>query len=413
MPRSKSQRLPVRVFNQANRLLRHLGRTPERFDADALMDAASGATGLDDFGRPGFERGLRVLVETYESEANLNPFGRWMVRQELLGILSSRLAVVDAWKRDPRVLEAEIERPIFVLGLPRTGTTALHDLLARDPNTQALDYWLAAAPGPRPPPDQVKGDPRYKRAAQGLRLTYYLDPGLRAIHNLTPDGPDECRHLLQESFTDDTFDSNATIPSYTGWYAQTDMRPSYEHHRDVLKLIQSTCGERHWALKYPAHMTHLHVLLEIYPDACIVQTHRDPARVLPSLCSLVSGWRGIYEDEIDPEAIGRWQLDMWVERMEHALAVREKANPAQFFDIHFREMIEDPVAVVKRMNQHFGFPFDEPAERRLRAWHAEHPQGKLGGHRYRAEDFGLSYGEMGERFKAYRDHFDVPTEAAV
>ncbi len=413
MERSKSQRLPVRVFNRTNRLLERLGRTPRAFDADELMDAARRAAGLDDFGRPEFERGLRVLVDAYEDEAPLNPFGRWMVRQELLGILSSRLAVVDGWKRDPNVLKADVERPIFILGLPRTGTSALQDLLMQDPNNQGLDYWLAAAPGPRPPVERVKSDPRHKRAVQGLGLTYYLDPSLRAIHNMTPDGPDECRHLLQETFCDDTFDSNATIPSYTAWYARVDMHPAYEHHRDVLKLIQSTCPERRWVLKYPAHMTHLHILLEIYPDACIVQTHRDPARVLPSLCSLVRGWRGIYEDEVDARAIGRWQLDMWVARMEHALEVREKANPARFFDIPYRELLDDPVRAVQRMNEYFGFEFSEEAERRLRAWHADHPQGKFGGHHYSAEEFGLSHDELRERFSTYNDHFDVPEEAPV
>ena len=411
MPRSQTQRLPVRLFNHARRLFERLGARARPFDADALMEAARAATGTSDFGAPGFETGLRVLVDAYENEARLNPFGRWMVGQELLGILSSRLGVVEGWKQRPESLRSQLDRPLFVLGLPRTGTTALHDLLARDPAVQALDYWLAAAPGPRPPAEQASSDPRYKRAAQGLRLTYYLDPGLRAIHNLTPDGPDECRHLLQESFTDDTFDSNATIPSYTAWYSKTDMRASYEHHRDVLKLVQSTCPERRWALKYPSHMTHLQVLLEVYPDACIVQTHRDPARVLPSLCSLVTGWRGIYEDELDAHAIGRWQLEMWASRMEHALEVRKRARPEQFFDVHFREMLEDPVGAVQRMNEHFGFPFSRESAERLRRWHDEHPRGQFGGHEYTAEQFGLSHGEMAERFKLYTDHFDVPSEA--
>ncbi len=413
MERSKTQRLPVRVFNRANLLLEQLGRRPRGFDADDLMESARTSTGLDDFGRPEFERGLRLLVDTYRGEARLNPFGRWMVRQELLGILSSRLSVVAAWKRQPEVLKSEVRRPLFILGLPRTGTSAIHDLIVQAPNVQGLDYWLAAAPGPRPPAEAVPSDPRYKRAVQGLRLTYYLDPGLRAIHNMTPDGPDECRHLLQETFTDDTFDSNATIPSYTEWYARVDMRPSYEHHRDVLKLIQSTCPERTWALKYPAHMTHLHILLEIYPDACIVQTHRDPARVLPSLCSLVRGWRGIYEDQVDARAIGRWQLDMWAARMEHALSVRKRTDPARFFDIHFREVLGNPVGTIKRMHEHFGVEFDGATERRLHAWHEDHPSGRFGGHHYSVEEFGLSHGEMSERFRTYTDHFDVPQEVPV
>lgn len=413
MARSRSQRVPVRIFNQAQRLLERMGRTPAPFSEDALLDQAAKASGLDDFGADHFRAGLRVLVDGYNREAKLNPLGRTMVAGELSGILKSRLGVVDGWKQNPACLEAPIRRPIFVLGLPRSGTTALHDLLAEDPQNQALDYWLAAAPGPRPPVDQVAGDPRYKQAKSFLRISYFLDPSLRAIHNLTPDGPDECRHLLQESFTDDTFDSNASLPSYSRWYAEQDMRPSYAHHRDVLKLVQSTCPERRWALKYPAHMKHLHILLETYPDACIVQTHRDPARVLPSLCSLVTNWRGIYEDEVDPHQIGAWQLDMWTHAMQHALEVRKKANPEQFFDIHFREMLDDPVGAVGRMYAHFGISFSDESEGRLRSWHASHPQGQHGGHTYSSADFGLRPEQMAERFRPYTDHFQVPAEAPV
>ena len=410
MARSSSQRVPIRIFNRASRLLGQLRVSDQSFSQDQLVAEAQQATGLDDFGDDHFRGGLAELVRGYNREARLNPFGRLMVRAELSGILKSRLAVIDGWKRDPACLEAAVRPRIFVLGLPRTGTTTLHDLLAQDPAHQALDYWLAAAPGPRPEADQVKRDPRYKRARQFLKVSYYLDPGLRAIHNLTDDDPDECRHLLQESFTDDMFYSNATLPSYTEWYARQDMRPSYRHHRDVLKLIQSTCSERRWVLKYPAHLRHLEILLETYPDACIVQTHRDPARVIPSLCSLVTRWRGIYEDEVDPVQVGNWQLEMWQSRMERAIAVRAGARPEQFFDIQFREVVEDPLGVIQRMYDHFGLELSEAARRRMRDRQRSHPPGQFGQHRYHAEDFGLSESRMAERFKAYTDHFEVPLE---
>ena len=188
------------------------------------------------------------------------------------------------------------------------------------------------------------------------------------------------------------------------------MRPSYRHHRDVLRLIQSTCTERRWVLKYPAHLRHLEILLETYPDACIVQTHRDPAQVIPSLCSLVTRWRGIYEDEVDPARIGAWQLQMWQARMEHAIAVRARCRPEQFFDIHFREVVEDPVRVIQRMYAHFALELDDIALERMREWRESHPPGQFGQHRYRARDFGLSESQMVERFKPYMDHFDVPAE---
>jgi hypothetical protein len=425
-----------RVVGSVNAVARRAGRlrgAGPGFAASeqALLDGARRATGLTDFGDPGFREGLGVLLRAYDEEARLTPFGAWMTRQQLAGILRARLRVVEGRRRDPACLANPIQRPVFVLGLPRTGTTALHALLASDPACQALEYWLAASPGPRPPRESWERDPRFKEAAFGLRLTYWLDPGLRAIHDLTPEGPDECRHLLGQCFRDDTFDSNATIPSYTAWYRKADMRPAYAWHRDVLRLIGSgqttSLGsaslrvggpggppprgpERRWLLKYPAHLAHLETLLDTYPDACIVQTHRDPARVLPSLCSLVTNWRGIYEDGVDVQAVARWQVEMWAERLEHALAVRERCAPGRFFDLHFREIVEDPVVAARRVHAHFGLPWTDEGERAMTAWHAAHPPGRHGAHRYDAGRFGLSAGAIQERFRAYTRRFGVPAE---
>ncbi len=409
------QRLPVGLYNRVQRLAERLGRTPAGFAVSepALLDAARKATGLEDFGDGAFLAHLRVLLRAYDEESRLNPFGRWMVNQEIAGILKSRLSVEEGWKRRPEVLAEPLRRPIFILGLPRTGTTALHQLLAEDPDNQMLEYWLAAAPGPRPPREQWKGDPRYKQAVFGLKLVYFLDPGLKAIHLLTADGPDECRHLFLQSFLDHTFDSNATIPTYTKWFGEQDMRPAYARHRDILKLIQSPTPGRRRALKYPAHMRHLDVLLETYPDACIVQTHRDPARVLPSVCSLVARWRAIYEDGVERRSLGPWQLDMYANMVQHAAAVRDASDPARFFDVAFAELVADPVAVVQRMYAHFGFEFTPEAERRMRAWHAANPQGKHGGHHYDAEEFGLDEDEIAERFAAYAKRFAVPRETGA
>ena len=411
---TRSQRLPVRLYNRVQRALERMGRRRAGFaeSEEALLDAARRATGLEDFGDDAFRRHLQVLLRAYDEESRLNPFGLMMVNQELAGILKSRLSVQAAWKREPGVLEAPIRRPIFILGLPRTGTTALHQLLAEDPDNQVLEYWLAAAPGPRPPRERWRSDPRYKQAVFGLKVVYFLDPGLKAIHLLTADGPDECRHLFLQSFLDHTLDSNATIPSYTKWFREQDMRPAYARHRDILKLIQSPTPERRWLLKYPAHMRHLEILLEIYPDACIVQTHRDPARVLPSVCSLVAGWRGIYEDSVDRRGLGHWQLDMYAGMVGHAMAVRDASDRARFFDVAFAELVADPLAVVTRMYRHFGLPLSERAERRMRAWHAGNPQARHGGHHYRAEDFGLSEDEIAQRFAAYTERFAVPREPA-
>jgi hypothetical protein len=411
-PTVKKTRLPVRLYNGAQRAWTKLGRRPARFaDSEAaLLASAAKATGLSDFGEGTWREGLRVLLHCYDEEAQLTPFGRTMASQTVTGVLAARALTEAGWQARPECLKQEIRRPIFILGLPRTGTTALHFLLGQDPENQVLDFWLAGAPGPRPPRDRWEADPRFAAAAKALRTMYWLDPDLKAIHLMTVDGPEECRHLLAQSFVDDTFDSNATVPSYTKWFAEQDMGGAYQRHRDVLKLIGSATPERRWVLKYPAHIRHLDRVLETYPDACFIQTHRDPARVLPSLCSLVTGWRRLYEDSVDAEAVGRWQLDMWAGLMETGIEKRRKVRPEQFFDLHFRDVVSDPVAAVKRAYDHFGLSLSPDGERCMRSWHAQNPQGKHGGHRYTPEEFGLTEEKMAERFAGYREHFGVERE---
>lgn len=412
----RDQRLPVRVFNGAMRTLEKLGRGRARFaDSEGAMLAAASkaAGGATDLGDDDYREGLSVLLRSYDEESRLNPFGRWMVTQQLTGLLRGRLEA-QAWrKKGPAIFDAPVTRPIFILGLPRTGTTALHALVAQDPANQVLEYWLAASPKPRPPRAAWEGDPRYKEAAQGLGLTYWLDPGLKAIHLLTADGPEECRLLLQHTFTDDSFECNSTLPSYSKWYAACDMRPAYRRHRDLLRLVGAHTPDRRWVLKYPAHLRWLRALLEVYPDACIVQTHRDPARVLPSLCSLIAGWRGIYEDSPDRRAIAKWVVELWARTMEDAMDLRRELGEEHFFDVPFRDTVGDPASAVGRVYAHFGIDYPPETESMLREWHRTHPQHRHGEHRYSAADFGLEAAVMRERFAAYIERFGIEAEDAA
>ncbi|MFN2425741.1 MAG: sulfotransferase [Candidatus Binatia bacterium] len=414
MSNQRDQRLPIRLFNGAMRTFARLGRKTTGFvesEEAMIAAAAKAAGGATDLGADDFRDGLSVLLQSYDEESRLNPFGRWMVRQQLTGVLRGRLEC-ERWRaRQPEIFRGEIRRPIFILGLPRTGTTALHTLVAQDPANQALEYWLAASPKPRPPRDDWPKDPRFREAAQGLGLTYWLDPGLKAIHLLTADGPEECRLLLQHTFRDDSFECNSTLPSYSKWYASCDMRPAYLRHRDLLQLIGSPTPSKRWVLKYPAHLRWLRALVDVYPDACIVQTHRDPARVLPSLCSLIAGWRGIYEDDPDRRAIAAWVVELWAQTMDNAMAVRRELGEERFFDVPFRETVTDPASAVGRMYAHFGIDYPEQTEALLRQWHLAHPQHKHGEHRYSAADFGLEADAIRERFGAYIERFAIEPEA--
>ncbi|MGE4649743.1 MAG: sulfotransferase [Myxococcota bacterium] len=379
---------------------------------EALLDAACQAAGCDDFGDPDFLEPLRILLEAYDQEACLTELGQGMVRDMLLGMLRNRLVVQRYWNERPEILAGEIRRPLFVVGFPRTGTTALHHLLGRDPRRQLLEYWVAAAPCPRPPREQWDAQPGYQEAEASLRLQYERDPSLKAIHVMSPELPDECRHIWMQDFADDTFEVNACIPSYSKWYARKDMRPVYRRHRDVLKLIQSSGDEVPWVLKYSGHLRHLGALLDVYPDACVVWTHRDPTTVVSSYCSLASGWRALFEREVDRHALGGWLAEVCADSVDRAMEVRKHADPARFYDLDFREIVRDPVGAVRDIYARFDFELDEQTERSMREWHAGNPQGKHGEHVYRAEDYGLSREGLADRFGAYMREYAVPLEDA-
>ena len=377
---------------------------------EALLEAARQAAGCGDFGDPDFLEPLRVLLGAYDREALLSDAGQAMVRDMLLGMLRNRLVVQRYWNEQPEILAGEIRRPLFVVGFPRTGSTALHHLLGHDPRHQLLEYWVAAAPCPRPPRAEWAAQPGFQEAEASLRLQYERDPSLKAIHVMSPELPDECRHIWMQDFADDTFEVNARIPSYSKWYANKDMRPVYRRHRDVLKLIQSSGEAAPWVLKYSGHLRHLGALLDVYPDACIVWTHRDPTTVVPSYCSLATGWRGLFEREVDRHALGGWLAEVCADSVDRAMGVRDHADSARIYDLDFREIVRDPVAAVRGIYTYFGIEFDAAAEERMRAWHRLNPQGKHGAHVYRAEDYGLSREALAERFRPYMERYAVPWE---
>jgi hypothetical protein len=236
---------------------------------------------------------------------------------------------------------------------------------------------------------------------------YELDPSLKAMHVMTADGPEECRHLMQQNFSEDTFDCNATIPSYTAWYRGNDMRATYRRHRDLLKLIGSTQPERRWVLKYPVHMRKLRSLLEIYPDACIVQTHRDALQVIPSYCSMMESIMMIRES-VDRTALGPTVLEYLARSLERGLRARETLDPSRIFDVDYHRFIADPEPVVRDLYTYFGFELPPETVEAMRR-HAEgHRKDRHGKHEYSLQMYGLNEAAVRDRLAAYIDRFGLP-----
>ncbi len=382
---------------------------PESFAAlsDALHDDARKETGLDDFGDPSYGKGLEVLLTSLDEDVNLSLLGRGIYRGQLTKILATRLRTVQRLKDRPEVLETRIRRPIVITGLVRTGSTALHYLMGQDPDLQKLEYWLAAEPQPRPPREEWEANPAFEAAVGELDFLYNTTPDLMAVHEMKADWPEECRHILAQCFTDDRFESSATLPLYNEWYHGTAHPETYLWHKKVIQLIGSTDPKRRWLLKYPVHLRQLDALFAVYPDACVIQTHRDPRTVMASYASFISKVRQMHQLDVDVAYVAREQMESWAHAATAGMRYREAHGDDQFIDVQFQDFMSDPIGSVKRIYDRFDQRLSPEGEAKLKAWHADHPQGKHGRHSYEKKDIGVSEDEILERFADYMNQYGI------
>jgi hypothetical protein len=376
--------------------------------ADDLLEQARAHTGLGDFGDPIYREGLDVLLDDLAGAA-LSDLGQMVWRGRILSHLVQRLRVEDWLARHPEALAGSVPAPVFVVGLPRTGTTALSHLLAQDPDTRSLRVWESAQPVPPPEPEHAHDDPRIAEAEQGISALHQLSPRLAVMHDDTPTGPTENQDLLGMSFRTFHFEGMAWVPRYVAWWLVCDMVPAYRFMKRVLQLLQSRGGPTRWHLKSPPDSLFLDAVLAVFPDARFVVTHRDPAAVLGSVCSLIATMHELTGPPPDPRALGRAELVLWQEAMRRLLAVRSR-EPARFTDVHFHELVADPVAAIANAYQQLGLPLTAEAERRIRAHAAAHPRGRHGEHPYRLEDWGLDRAGVHAAFSFYTDRCGVKAE---
>jgi len=378
---------------------------PTRFTGaeDALHAAAAAPFGFTDFGpREEYLPGLSRLLQALDEDGpRFAPGGREFTWNSLVGVLVARGFAERGWQAQPACLATPLHRPLIITGVPRTGTTALHKLLAEDPQFQGLEKWLTSFPMPRPPRESWPDNPLYRAVVAGLEAFFAQAPEMRAAHNIVADQVDECLEVLKQNFCSNIFGSTWRVPGYDAWWKQQDEGPSYRRLRRVLQLIGANTPERPWLLKNPGHIHHLDKLLEVFPDACVVQTHRDPVKALPSVCSVLAMARGVSEgDKVQPAEIGRREFDNWVHATDAAMAARERL-PRQFLDVRHKDFHADPMAVVRRIYSHFNFELTPETEQRMRARIAADPEGRHGEHRYTLASFGLNEGEIRERFSTY------------
>ena len=406
--------LGLRVFNGVGGALRGAGLPLVRLDEESLLAQAAKNTGLSDFGDESFREPLRVLLASFESEAALTLLGRIIARSDTVRTLENRLRFVDTLKRNPEITEAPVRRPLFILGLPRTGTTILHELLAQDPANRVPMTWEVMHPWPPPERATYETDPRIAQVEKHFSGVDKIIPNFKSMHPMGAQLPQECVAITQHEFATMIYPTTHDVPSYQRWLDAADMRWVYASHQRWLQYLQWRCPAERWVLKSPGHLWALDALLAVYPDARIVQTHRDPLKVIASLASLVALLRGMASDRIDPSAIGaEWTVRM-AQGLEKTMQVRASGalRDEQVFDMQFAEFIADELEMVRRIYAHFGMEFTAEAESRMRRFLAANPKDKHGAHRYTLAQSGLDPDVERRRYAAYQQRYNIASEPA-
>lgn len=402
----------IRAINVVGGAVARAGLPVVPFDEGAILRSARRQTGLADFGGDEFREPLRQVVAGLDHEARLTLIGRIAARADATALATIRLRLEEDRKRHPEIGEQEITRPLFIVGLPRTGSTLLHHLLGQDPRHRVAQAWEVMFPSPPPERTTYGTDPRIARAAAQLRWLDRLAPGFRRIHPLGAQLALECIAIMSASFLSPRFHTTYRMPTYQAWLEHQDLGPAYAFHRRFLQQLQWRAPGDRWVLKAPSHMWSLDALFEVYPDALIVQTHRDPLAVIPSVASLTAVLQGAFAADVDPAEIGAEVTHRWTTGLARAVQFRARGRvPAErFFDLHYHDLLADPLASVRRIYAHFDIPFTAHAEARMRGHLAGSPQDRHGPHRYSLGAFGLDADTIARRFKDYREFFGVRSE---
>jgi hypothetical protein len=378
--------------------------SPPRTDVgtvDDLKASAVKAVGLDDFGTDddNYVEALSVLLESYRRDADLTELGSKMSRFFLRNALVARLLSEASWKQHPGYVDVPVTAPMFVTGLPRTGTTALHRLLCGDPRHQGLELWLAEFPQPRPPRETWPQNPVFAQLDARFKKAHEENPDYTGLHYMTADEVEECWQLLRQSVHSVSYETLAHVPTYAQWLARQDWTPPYQRHRRNLQLIGLNDPEKRWVLKNPSHLFALDALFATYPDALVIQCHRPAETIMASMCSLsqhtTQGWSNTF---VGP-TIGADELDTWARGLQRFNAVRATQNPAQFCDVDYATLIRDPIGTVANIYQHFGIELSDDARAAIERTDEESKQGpRAPKHEYALADYGLTTDQVKERF---------------
>ncbi|HEY3445728.1 MAG TPA: SDR family NAD(P)-dependent oxidoreductase [Myxococcales bacterium] len=400
---------PLRLFNGVGAVVGELGLRAS-LDPDSLLRAAQKSTGLSEFGDPGALEALRVLAESIDREARLHTLGRTIMRGRLVSTLANRLRIEGLYRDHPEIEQIPLRKPIVIAGLQRSGTTLLQRLIAADPRARSLASWEAINPAPMDGEGRGGQEKRLAAAKWAERGAKTIYPEFFAIHPIEAAAPEEDVLLLDLAFMSQSAEAILRVPTYAAWLEQQDSTGAYRYFARALRALLWQRSGEFWVLKTPHHMEYMKELLAAFPDAVVVQTHRDPLTTTASFCSMVAHGRAIFSDAVDPREVGRHWLRKVRRMVDHSLAVRDGGKADSFVDVSYYDLLEDPLAQVRRIYAKAGLELAPAAETAMRVVLDRDQQHRYGRHVYRCRDFGLSPTLVEEAMGEYRRRFDIRHE---
>ncbi len=399
---------PLRAFNTVLGL--GGGRVADRLfslDPADLCAAARKQSGLDDLGPPTFWDGLVAFTGAFEEEARPHALGRMAMRQQLVAALAAR-ARVYAWAAEhPEAMAKSVAPPLMICGLPRTGTTYISFLFGADPHNRTLRYFEAPDPAPPPVPGREADDPRMAASYKQLEGLAKLAPGFQAMHPMEPDAATEVVTLHVHEMTSVQLETQGHVPSYAAWINRQDLHGVYRYEELALKVLQHGYDIDRWNLKTPAYLMAFDAIFDVYPDARMVWTHRDPAEVVVSIASLNTALHRVSSYEVDPLVVAEHWCERLAGMVDRAMAYVDAHPDAPITHLAYDELVADPVGSVDRVYADLGYELSDEARAAVTAATGHHRQDRHGRHRYRAEDFQLDPAKIRERFAAYCARFDT------
>ena len=399
----------LNIMNGAGKFFNRLGFPIYNLDARSIVKKAKKDANYAGEVSNELMVGLEQLVHSINKESRINAFGSIALKGLLKRTLTSRLKVEQSLHDNPDILQSKITAPVFIIGMPRTGTTILHSLLHEDVNHRSPLAWECLLPSPVPEPSTFSDNPQLNTIKKEFGQLFKLVPDFQKKHHMTAESPQECIGITALDFNSFQTCAQVYIPSYLKWFAEeSDQLQTMRFHRRFLQYLESggVRSER-WLLKTPVHMMRLSALFEVYPDAKIIMTHRDPAKVVPSAASLISSVRSLYSDYEDPARSGMEQLDFWKMSFDRFMADRAQLKKEnQILDLHFNDFVQDQMACVDKIYSYFDWSLDDASRSKMKDFLASNPKGKHGSHEYCLEDFNLTQSQVSEEFKEYYSFLD-------